>query len=82
MLVKSIGSLNFIIEHNQDGQSVPNDGMDGADDQDDEPQAAKKVRQKKKTTKKSHLVENLDTITSKLKDEYQDVRTIINSFKV
>lgn len=56
--------------------------MDGADDQDDEPQAAKKVRQKKKTTKKSHLVENLDTITSKLKDEYQDVRTIINYFKV
>lgn len=59
----------------KDGQAGQNDGMGGADDRDDdEPQVGKKVKQKKKTAKKSHIVENLDTITSKLKDEYQDVR--------
>jgi len=69
-------------EENGDNENTQGDGRpmndeDNEDaDNDDEEQAnqnKKAAKGKKKRIKKSsHIVENLDTITAKLKDEYQD----------
>ena len=59
-----------------DGRPMNDEDNEDADNDDEEQanQNKKATKGKKKRIKKSsHIVENLDTITAKLKDEYQDV---------
>ena len=57
----------------ENGMNHDNDGETNENDNDDDRNGKKAKNKKKRNKKSSQIAQNIDTITSKMKDEFKDV---------